>query len=68
MNLFGYTLPEIRKALTAAAGILTTLLAADLLPAGWGHAVSTAAGVLTVVATYAVPNGAPAPRGAHEAP
>lgn len=53
---FGYTLGQVRKALVAAAGILTTLLTADLLPGSWAHWVSTAAGILTVLGTFRVGN------------
>lgn len=70
MTIFGYTLPQIRKTLVALAGTLTTLLAANLLPTAWAPWISTAAGVLTVLGTYTVPN-APASaveHGRHEAP
>jgi len=65
VSFFGYTLPEIRKALVALAGVLTTLLTANLLPEDWAGWVSTIAGILTVVGTYSVPNAQPA--GRHEA-
>lgn len=67
MTLFGYTPAQIRKALVAAVGILTTLLTANLLPDTWAHWVSTVIGVLTAVLTYAVPNVPAAIRGEHEA-
>lgn len=68
MTIFGYSIPQIRKALVAAAGILTTLLTANLLPDGWAHWVSTIAAVLTVLGTYVVPNTPEVPAGRHEAP
>ena len=49
-------LAAVRKAIVSLVGVLTALLAANLLPepvAGW---VSTAAGALTVLLTYWVPN------------
>lgn len=70
MTLFGYPLSELRKALVTLAGVLTSLLAANLLPGAWSHYVSIAAGILTVVGTYSIPNGAPAMaahHGQHEA-
>ncbi|MGZ4621440.1 MAG: hypothetical protein ACXVGF_04875 [Blastococcus sp.] len=72
MTLFGCTIPQIRKALVAAAGILGTLLTANLLPPDWSHWVSTIAGILTVCGTYVVPNAPSAAdvalaRGRHEA-
>lgn len=68
MTLFGYSPAEIAKALTCLAGIATTLLAANLLPDGWSHWVSTVAGICTVVATYLVRNApAAAAHGKHEA-
>ena len=62
--IFGYPIATIRKALVAAAGVLTTLLTANLLPEAWAHWVSTIAGILTVLGTFAVPNAEPA--GKHE--
>ena len=56
MTFFGYSLAEIRKAIVALAGVLTTLLTANLLPEDWAPWVSTVAGILTVVGTYATPN------------
>lgn len=47
---------SIRKAIVSFVGVLSALLAANLLPenvAGW---VSSAVGFLTVVLTYWVPN------------
>lgn len=51
---------NVRKAIVAFVGVLSALLAANLLPdpvAGW---TSSAVGFLTVVLTYWVPN-EPAP-------
>lgn len=64
--IFGYTFAQIRKGLVALAGVLTTILTANLLPDTWAHWVSSVAGILTIVGTFAVPN-APIP-GRHEAP
>jgi hypothetical protein len=65
--IFGYPLAEVRKALVTLAGVITTLLAANLLPGSWAHYASIAAGILTVVGTYSIPNAAPAALGRHEA-
>ena len=57
-------LAAIRKAIVSLLGVLTALLAANLLPepvAGW---VSTAVGALTVLLTYWVSNEAPSERSA----
>jgi hypothetical protein len=45
-----------RKAVVALLGVLTTLLAQNLLPGQVAAYVSTAAGIITVVLTYWVPN------------
>lgn len=58
--ILGYTIPQIRKAIINLVGLLTALLSADLLPAGWGYYVSAAIGVLTVVVHFQTPN-APLP-------
>lgn len=59
MTLFGYTPAQLAKAITALVGVLGTLLTANLLPSDWAAWVSTVIGVLTVIGTYLVPNGAP---------
>lgn len=67
--IFGYTIPQIRKAIINLIGLLTALLTANLLPAGWNYWVSAAAAVLTVIVHFNTPNtpaGEPA-RSEHEA-
>ena len=56
----------IRKAIVTLVGIVSALLTANLLPAEWAPYVSTAVGILTIIATYRVPNADPA--GRHAAP
>lgn len=68
MTVFGYTPGQIRKAIVNLIGLLTALLTADLLPAGWNVYVSAAVGILTVVVHFQTPNDlVPAHRGEHEA-
>lgn len=64
--IFGYSLASLRKALVTAAGIIASLLAANLLPGSWAHWASVVAGIATVLGTYATPN-APVAHGEHEA-
>jgi nitrate/nitrite transporter NarK len=47
---------SIRKAVVAFVGVLTALLAANLLPENVAGLVSSVVGFLTVVLTYWVPN------------
>jgi hypothetical protein len=46
----------VRKAIVALLGVLTTLATANLLPENVSGWVSSAAGVVTIVLTYWVPN------------
>lgn len=52
-------LATVRKALVTLVGIASALLTANLLPAEWAPYVSTAVGILTIIATYQVPNAIP---------
>lgn len=49
----------IRKAIVTLVGVMSALLTANLLPADWAPYVSTAVGILTIIATYQVPNATP---------
>lgn len=49
----------VRKAVVTLVGVVSALLTANLLPAEWAPYISTAVGILTIIATYQVPNAIP---------